>query len=427
MSKTCVCCSEEIKKTNDSGFCVSCKSDKSMTITTTNAKKIYGLTDEDLEDDLLHSFSVNNRGSTGTKYIITEIVKLANEICANTENPKKKKKISEKLKLNKKTTEVDKFIKDKIINSTSVSIIKIRKEYIDSDVKSFKNTCNELSKEDKEITRINKSVELFKNNLSELVNDKFTKIKYYEKYCGISNEVITKYENYNTDFTELIFNLEHSKEYTDFRNSDNTYFTSKGAIEKTDIFSKLNGIAKKYIMDNVDKLERKNNLIEKLMAKELILRSDSKLCSWYIAGGLEEVNKFSEVKFDSIDEIVDVMEEMNFYHIKTNYSTINKDMLRKYSEYVYDDDSDSDDSYDNYKYDYHREYRQHGHYEYIKPINEINLLAKKAVLKQISNDLIQSAPKNVVKLYNFIKNNSANEKPKKVNKKKHIKNGDKNT
>ena len=165
---TCICCSHEVKKTNDEGFCSSCRSNKDLTITTTNVKKIYGLTEEDLQDDSLHSFTVKCRQTVGRKYIISEIDDLVQDICANTDDPKKKKKLLGKLNSGKKTAEINKFIKQNIANFNSFEIYTLAKEYIDSNVKSFKDASNEIIKADDLITKNKNSKKLFESNLAEL-------------------------------------------------------------------------------------------------------------------------------------------------------------------------------------------------------------------------------------------------------------------
>lgn len=143
---------------------------------------------------------------------------------------------------------------------------------------------------------------------------------------------------------------------------------------------------------------------EKLSAKGLQLRSDSKLCSFYIHGGIDYVNYNMDNKIESIDDIIDIMEEMNFYHTKTNYAHVNKEQLRNFSKRVYDDDN-NDGYYHYYNY----------HYEYEKPISEINLIAKKLVLKTIDKKLIANAPKNVVNLYEKLYNSNDKKSIKRKN------------
>ena len=87
---------------------------------------------------------------------------------------------------------------------------------------------------------------------------------------------------------------------------------------------------------------------------------------------------------------------MDFYYKYTEYPQINKKELKKYSKYINDGESDDDD----YKYKYYNSY----YYTYTKPISEINLGAKIKALHLVYEKLMENAPKNVVELYNKIKN-----------------------
>ena len=90
-----------------------------------------------------------------------------------------------------------------------------------------------------------------------------------------------------------------------------------------------------------DKEFRSNELITKLKARGLELRSDSVLCSKYLSG---------DDQYD-VDEIVDIMEQMKWFFSNTNYSEFTRlydEKQRKfkynnYRNYEYDSD-DSDDS-----------------------------------------------------------------------------------
>lgn len=119
---------------------------------------------------------------------------------------------------------------------------------------------------------------------------------------------------------------------------------------------------------------RTKELIEKLKLRGLELRSDSVLCSNYIAGSCEY----------TCDELVDIMEQMNWFFTKTKYSTYSKQYdndqyeARKLSWYdygyreTYDYYLDSDDS------DYY-ESREREKQEYNKRKSEY---VKKRCLKE---------------------------------------------
>lgn len=107
-------------------------------------------------------------------------------------------------------------------------------------------------------------------------------------------------------------------------------------------------------VDNERKL-RTRELTEKLKLRGLALRSDSVLCSNYITGSLEY----------TCDEIVDIMEQMDWFFTNTKYSIYSKqydneqyqarkyfqyDSYNSYNSYDSNDSYDSDDSDDSYYY-----------------------------------------------------------------------------
>ena len=89
----CLVCHKKISKTNVSELCIQCKSNKKITITTTDAKKIYKLTDKEINDAKLFCFSVNNSKKYGKRYFTDEIEDLAEKIYANIYCHDKRKQI----------------------------------------------------------------------------------------------------------------------------------------------------------------------------------------------------------------------------------------------------------------------------------------------------------------------------------------------
>lgn len=82
-----------------------------------------------------------------------------------------------------------------------------------------------------------------------------------------------------------------------------------------------------YIVGNYDEIEnlaknkRKEELKNKLDQKNLELRDDSRLCSTYIEQGMITVTRLCH-DVHTIDDIVDVMEEMEYYCKQTDYNKL---------------------------------------------------------------------------------------------------------
>lgn len=142
-------------------------------------------------------------------------------------------------------------------------------------------------------------------------------------------------------------------------------------------------------VDNEQKL-RIDELETKLKLRGLALRSDSVLCSNYIAGSNEYTS----------NEIVDIMEQMNWFFTNTKYSTYSKDYDKERYEsrksswydsdnhykYRYYDSDDSDDSDNSYYYETKQEYNKRKS-EYVK---------KKCLKEWISNGKKGIYPKSLI-------------------------------
>jgi len=76
-----------------SDLCGKCKFDTDITISTTNAKKKYRLTNEEIDSAGLFCFEVSMHGYGGYKYMIYDIVELAREIFAGIDDDDKRKQL----------------------------------------------------------------------------------------------------------------------------------------------------------------------------------------------------------------------------------------------------------------------------------------------------------------------------------------------
>jgi len=114
-----------------------------------------------------------------------------------------------------------------------------------------------------------------------------------------------------------------------------------------------------------NKATRKKSLIAKLKERGLTLRSDSVLCNAYISGGMYKVQEIND-DFESVDDIVDKMEEMHFLHKHTNYKNITDTNFENNRKKDYFLRMDKDEILERSKYD--------AIYQYIKnngPIDKI--------------------------------------------------------
>lgn len=404
--KRCFCCNINLTRGNTSGVCSSCKSDKTKTITSTEAKKIYGVTDIDLCYGMLNYFHVGcPGGGIGNKYFVSEIEEYVNDMIESGDSSllKKKQKNDDKKLKEKKKNEIENFINKNIKNSNDSNIEKLKDEYISSKALELEDVCKTIIIRDKEITYKNERRKEYFNNLTDLVLDELNSEKYI-------NKMKFKNKNFNS-FLNSDWYKNFLKEISSYLNTEYTdtfilTIFSKKVILKTGIIDKIISDISELFFAKIDVILRTNELTKKLKNVGLNLRSDSKVCNYYIKGGVDLVNENMDNNIENIDDIVEIMKEMDFYHTKTHYPELNKKQLHKYSHYVYNNgDSDDDNEYDYY----------YGHYEYTKPVSEINLIAKKMALKKVNENIIKNAPKNVKKLYESLVKND--EKPKMVIKK----------
>ena len=109
------------------------------------------------------------------------------------------------------------------------------------------------------------------------------------------------------------------------------YYINKFVGQTWSLFKIVFDITNLFLINFVAKHNRRKELIFKLAQRDLVLRSDSKLCQLYIEGGVDHLNTVVKQHnglqigpIGSVDDIVDVMEEMDFYFTHTKYSELMK-------------------------------------------------------------------------------------------------------
>jgi len=346
----CYVCTKKIRK-NLSELCSDCRYYK--TISKTKAIKEFYLTEDELLDANIYCHESTVYGWPSNLFIRAEVEKLAADIFA-------KQELLDKRKI-------------KYVNKFA---IKARQDKINDFIDST------LSSEKKYIQFLKSKLQSIPEYILYINDEKVT----YSHICKILMELYqTKSKNdYNSmKKLENIKNIILNNDFVIINNTTelSTYINNE-TIEHTDndALNKHVCILQNKIDDHKQKQHRQNILTAKLKQKGLIIRPDSFLCKWYISGGINNVNKnLDGANITSIDDIVDIMDEMNWYYTKTNYDSINKNLIKKYTkkEYIYYDDSDDDDDDDDYNNGYRVEY------VHIKSIPEINKEAKALAIAQL--------------------------------------------
>lgn len=282
----CYVCNCELNKKRkgdtDTCVCLDCRKGQSF-ISKTKAKKEYYLTDEDLDDVFSMDTHSNTYGKsqTITLYLESEIITTADNKFGNFNEYKENKERQKQDRKNK------------------------REEKKNSEINNRKNMVRDIFKKHK-----------FKYELDDTL----------EMYIEEGNNGIRKFNRSNDKFMEKLPRL---RTFAIIRNED-----LEDNLEEITDSNQL----EQYIIDlnnsiNTEK-ERRKILNEALIKRGLKLRSDSKVCTAYIEGGIEEVMEI-DYGLKSVDDIVNLMEEMSFYFNKTNYKKIfgslkNKNMNKEY-------------------------------------------------------------------------------------------------
>jgi hypothetical protein len=76
-----------------------------------------------------------------------------------------------------------------------------------------------------------------------------------------------------------------------------------------------------------EKFDRKLKLTYELDKRGLELRDDSKLCDIFIEKGIEHVHEICK-EIDSLSDLIDMVEKMEFYYKHTNYSLLMKKQIK---------------------------------------------------------------------------------------------------
>ena len=89
----CINCRISLDRYSSSGICYPCRSDANVMITTTNAKKKYMLTNQEINSADLYSCEISYKHAHGFKYLVKDIEMLAEEVFMDVDfNDKRKQK-----------------------------------------------------------------------------------------------------------------------------------------------------------------------------------------------------------------------------------------------------------------------------------------------------------------------------------------------
>lgn len=186
-------------------------------------------------------------------------------------------------------------------------------------------------------------------------------------------------------------------------------FVPEDKTISNDLETLIEYINKKKHCEQEIKLRTKE-LVEKLKLRGLVLKSDSVLCSNYISGSNEY----------TCDEVVDIMEQMEWFFTNTLYSSYSKQYdneryeLRKSTCYDYEDRYYNDTYYDSDESDdsYYLKSREKSKQEYNKRKSEY--IKKKCLKEWITNGKKGIYPKSLIPLIEELEKELKREKNKPI-------------
>ena len=383
----CKCCNGELSKTSTCGVCSNCKFNDSVTLSATNAKKQYALTDDDLLNGNFFSFDVFIRGSRGTKYLVSELETYSKKLL-NSGNDSYKKKLEKKnilkntkLLKEKRTIEINKFLSENIKNTDDEIIVEIVAKFVDSKITKIEDISQQLLDRDKIVTQLNNSKEEFKNNFTQIIEEKLSDFNYLCKILNvdIATPFMPKYSD-DCKYFKIYIDGEIDSYISEvIINNFDPLVCTKADILKTNHLENFESkLSVQLIVDDVKHFIRENEVTQKLKQKKLERRNDSALCQLYIDGGIKYVKDNTNINIETLDDIIDIMEEMNFYFTKTNYGELmnnQRNNERNRRDFNYGRLSTS----------------------------EMSANAKNSIVDNMKKELLKIAPKRVVDLYNKVK------------------------
>lgn len=312
----------------------------------TSVLEKYDLTQNNVENDIKYKLVKNpyyRNASPMKMYHLSDIL----DFFYNKYHTKKNYERIMDIEMNKKNENNDKnnIMKDKRkINYNSlfekhnlINDISIYNLYYDDYVKKgspgIKNIENNILIYKEKILRNN----LLKNKLQ---SNNYENTDISNKYLN-SIDNISLEDAYNS-IRELKFRKQNIKVVFTENNIDynsNINLHNEGVMMNNYIY-KNNIDINEVVKFIVDKIERKQLLIDKLKQNGLKLRNDSELCSKYINNN-----------DNSLEYVVNTMIEMDFYFKYTEYSSeFNKEKPHKYYNNNYNKYGYDDDDYCNYDY-----------------------------------------------------------------------------
>lgn len=364
----CLCCSYSLAE-GVANICIPCRNTKGVTMSKSEAKKTFLLTQEDLDDDSLISFETYCGGRVCKKYITKQLEKYSKNKLKKDKKYQTKvkkreelegKKHLEKIRIKKREEEIDKLMKNKKIQNINDDKIKIlRDEFIVSNVTSLDDTINKIIHIDDDITMLTKQKNQFVKNIIEIIRERFTENFLAESLKEPENVILSYVES--KSFENFWKNVEQSVWYYHANNFTELLSTKENII-KTEYHLKVIPEILKQIGRDYRTFRINNEL------KEISIRNY--LCNDYIAHGIDGV-KTIEHNIKCFEDIVESIREEFYYKTKTQYDKLYKLNCFKMR---------------------------------IRDFRYISQKTKEQIVGEFNTKNIIGAPKNVVELFNKINN-----------------------
>ena len=322
----CHKCFRSISNTNSSGLCASCKSNPNITISTTNAKNMYGLTNEEIDDAHIFNFEIYVNGNMGFKYFVDDIEELAEYVHSSSDSNSKRKNsymktlenTFDKTQTKRENRDALSANIDQFLNENDIEPDDDFQEFIDRLIqRNYDSDPNTITKYVKHKYKIDK---LLNDNLLSKFIDTAKSCKEYNEYIFSDDKSKTKrslgqtFDKINTFINQKI-TLDSRKKYLDKFIKDNITHKYHKHIKSLDIYHKyLSNISYKITLDSICKKlvkyikhEENSSIRKKAINKWIGKNIDDKYIDY--TKSLEIYDKYVngpklKINFDSVCETI---------------------------------------------------------------------------------------------------------------------------
>lgn len=285
----CYNCEKSITKYNKKQLCRECTFDPTIVISLTDVKRKYKLTEKELEEAALFSITFQIHRNTGTKYIISEVEKLAEEITKDLEDTDKRKIA---------------FLRQKII----MKQIKTEKENLLEKKQKIEEHVKVLMQKLDHTEDINECL------IIELI-DKYLKdpnISIFDAAYNVFNDIVKIIEEHKKkrekrENMDILINEKIDRKYIKKAKEHPTYheYIEKEGLSIKKCYSKIEN----FIIKEINKIERKkrmNKLLKKTIPQDYMKDAiENPIYANFVeSGDIDDIDNIALCTKDYVGDII---------------------------------------------------------------------------------------------------------------------------